>query len=162
MNLLSFQDVRRNWYHLETLHENKNDYLYITSYKNGIKTIHEKLEANTSGLYCVQIRAVESYATMSWRLVKNDEFGLWHGRLGHLSATIICRIIVNTRGHPLKNTKVLLSKDYSCETCSQGKLITRPSFNKVDLESPTFLQKIQGIFLAQYTYQVVHFDILWC
>ena len=54
------------------------------------------------------------------------------------------RIILNSRGHPLKNTKVLLSKDYSCETCSQGKLITRPSMTKVDLESPTFLQRIQG------------------
>ena len=54
------------------------------------------------------------------------------------------RIIVNTRGHPLKNTKVLLFKDYSCETCSQGKLITRPSLNKVNLESPAFLQRIQG------------------
>ena len=54
------------------------------------------------------------------------------------------RIIVNTRGHLLKNTKVLLSKDYSCETCSQGKLIIRPSLNKVNLESPTFLQRIQG------------------
>ena len=88
---------------------------------------------------------------MSWRLVKNDEFGLWHGRLGHLSATIICRIIVNTRGHPLKNTKVLLSKDYSCETCSQEKLIIMPSLNKVDLESPSFFKEFKGVFVAQYT-----------
>ena len=51
-NLLSFQDIRRNGYHLETLNANKNDFLCITSYKNGIKTIHEKLEANNSGLYC--------------------------------------------------------------------------------------------------------------
>ena len=50
----------------------------ITSYKNGIKTIHEKLEANNSGLYCAQIRAIESYATMSWRLVKPNEFGYTH------------------------------------------------------------------------------------
>ena len=54
------------------------------------------------------------------------------------------RIILNSKGHLLKNTKVLLSKDYSCETCSQGKLITRPSMTKVDLEFPSFLQRIQG------------------
>ena len=54
------------------------------------------------------------------------------------------KIILNLRGHPLKNTKVLLSKYYSCETYSQGKLITRPSMTKVDLESPSFLQRIQG------------------
>ena len=81
---------------------------------------------------------------MSWRLVKPDEFGLWNDRLGHPCATMMRIIIVNTRGHLLKNTKVLLSKDYFCETCSQGKLITRPSLHKVDLNSQTFLQRIQG------------------
>ena len=54
------------------------------------------------------------------------------------------RIILNLRGHHLKNTKILLSEDYSCETCSQEKLITRPSMTKVDLEFPSFLQRIQG------------------
>ena len=47
-NLLSFQDIRQNGYHLETLNANKNDFLCITSYKNGIKTILEKFEANNS------------------------------------------------------------------------------------------------------------------
>ena len=42
------------------------------------------------------------------------------------------RIILNSRGHLLKNTNVLLSKDYS------------PSMTKVDLESPSLLQRIQG------------------
>ena len=92
--LLSFQDIRRNGYHIETLNANKNDFLCITSYKNGIKNIHEKLEANNSGLYCVQIRVIESYATMSWRLVKPDEFGLWHDRLGHSSAIMMRRILL--------------------------------------------------------------------
>ena len=54
------------------------------------------------------------------------------------------RIIQNTKGHPLKDTKVLLSKDYNCEACSQGKLIIKPSITKVDLESPLFLQRIKG------------------
>ena len=51
-------------------------------------------------------------------LINPDEFGLWHDCLGHPGATMMRRIIINTRGYPLKNTKVLLSKDYSCETCS--------------------------------------------
>ena len=75
-NLLSFQYVCRNGYHLETLNANKNDFLCITSYKNGIKTILEKFDANNSGLYCVQIKVIESYATMSQRLAKPNEFGL--------------------------------------------------------------------------------------
>ena len=37
-----------------------------------------------------------------------------------------------------------MSKDYNCEACSQGKLIIKPSITKVDLESPLFLQIIQG------------------
>ena len=89
-----------------------------------IKTIHEKLEDSNLGLYYVPIRAIESYTTLSWRLVSLDEFGLWHDRLGYPGATIMHRIISNSRGHLLKNIKILLSKYYSCETCSQGKLIT--------------------------------------
>ena len=96
------------------------------------------------GLYCVMIKAVETYSTISWRLVNPDQFGLWHDRLGHPGTTMMRRIIQNTKGHPLKDTKVLLSKDYNCEACSQGKLIIKPSITKVDLESPLFLQRIQG------------------
>ena len=76
---------------------------------------------------------------MSWRMVKPDEFGLWLDRLGHPGATMMHRIILNYKRHLLKNTNVLLSKHYSCETCSQEKLITRPSMTKVDIESPFFL-----------------------
>ena len=110
----------------------------------GLKTIHEKLEASSMGLYCVMIKAVETYSTISWRLINPDQFGLWHDHLGHPSATMMRRIIHNTKRHPLKDTKVLLSKDYNYEACSQGKLIIKPSITKVDLESPLFLQRIQG------------------
>ena len=143
-NLLSFKDVCRNGYHVETIYEQNKEYIGITSYKMGLKTIHEKLEASSMGLYCVMIKAVETYSTISWRLVNPDQFGLWHDRLGHPGASMMRRIIQNTKGHPLKDTKVLLSKDYNYEACSQGKLIIKPSITKVDLESPLFLQRIQG------------------
>ncbi|OMP03727.1 Integrase, catalytic core [Corchorus capsularis] len=143
-NLLSYKDVRRNGYHLETLNELNKDYLGIASHKMGQKTIHEKLEASKTGLYLFTIRAMELYATIPWKLVNPDVFGLWHDRLGHPGATMMRRIIKNTRGHPLKDSKVLLSKDYICESCSQGKLIIKPSITKVDHESPSFLQRIQG------------------
>ena len=58
--LLSFKDVRRNGYHLETINDNDIDCLCMISYKMGIKIIHEKLKASTSRLYCVLIRAIES------------------------------------------------------------------------------------------------------
>ena len=46
--LLSFKDVHRNGYYLERINENYIDYLYIISYKMGIKTIHEKIKASIS------------------------------------------------------------------------------------------------------------------
>ena len=54
------------------------------------------------------------------------------------------RIIKNSHGHSLKNQKILLSSDYPCTICSQGKLIVKPSHTKVLVESPTFLERIQG------------------
>ena len=81
---------------------------------------------------------------MTWKLISLEEFRLWHDRLGHLSATMMLRIILNSKGHPLKNIKVLLSKDYSCETSSQGKLITQPFITNVNFESLSFLQRIQN------------------
>ena len=59
-NLLSFKDVRRNGYYLETIIEADIDCLCIISQKMGIKTIHEKIKALISGLYCVPIRAIVS------------------------------------------------------------------------------------------------------
>ena len=63
-NLLSFKDVRRNGYHLETINDNDIDCLYIISYKMEIKIIHEKLKVSISGLYCIPIRAIESYTNV--------------------------------------------------------------------------------------------------
>ena len=55
------------------------------------------------------------------------------------------RIIENSYEHPsnnlpLKNQKILQSNELSCDACSQGKLIIRPSLAKVGTESPTFLE----------------------
>ena len=57
---------------------------------------------------------------------------------------MICRIVQNCNGHPLTSKQILKSHDFSCTTCSQGKLIIRPSFTKIVSESPTFLERIQG------------------
>jgi hypothetical protein len=54
------------------------------------------------------------------------------------------RIIDSTNGHPLKDLKIILSKDLSFAACSLGKLIIRPSKNKIKNESPLFLERIQG------------------
>ena len=37
-----------------------------------------------------------------------------------------------------------MPNEFSCNPCSQGKLIVRPSFNKIMFESPVFLERIHG------------------
>ena len=55
---------------------------------------------------------------------------------------MIRRIIKHSNGHPLNNQKILLPNELSCEACLQGKLIVRPSINKIMFESPVFLERI--------------------
>ena len=54
------------------------------------------------------------------------------------------RIIENSQGHELENQKILLSHEYPCVACSQGKLIVKPSHTKVKFESPIFLEIVHG------------------
>ena len=54
------------------------------------------------------------------------------------------KIIENSHGHTLKSPNILHSKEFSCAACSQGKLIIKPSTVKVGIESPAFLERIQG------------------
>ncbi|GAV70475.1 hypothetical protein CFOL_v3_13973, partial [Cephalotus follicularis] len=60
-NLLSFKDIRRNGYHIETTNENGKEYIYITGNASGRKQILEKLPGLSSGLYVMKIRAIESH-----------------------------------------------------------------------------------------------------
>ena len=64
-NLLSFKDIHRNGYHIETMNENNIEYLYITSIISGHKLIMEKLLIFFSGLYHTTIKPIESYVVMN-------------------------------------------------------------------------------------------------
>jgi GAG-pre-integrase domain len=66
-------------------------------------------------------------------------FSLWHDRLGHPDNIMMRKIIESVNGHPLKDLKILLSKDLLCAACSLGKLIIRSSKNKIKNESLLFL-----------------------
>ncbi|WRX28465.1 Reverse transcriptase [Theobroma cacao] len=44
----------------------------------------------------------------------------------------------------IENQKIFQSNEFSCAVCSQDKLIIRPSPTKVEIESPMFLERIQG------------------
>ena len=143
-NLLSFKDIRRNGYHIETLNEGNKECLYITSIISGKKIVAEKLPAFSSGLYHTTIKSIESNVVVNQKFNDPKIFNLWHDRLGHPGSSMIRRIIEHSNGHPLKNQKILFPNELSCEACSQGKLIVRPSINKIMSESPVFLERIHG------------------
>ena len=57
-NFLSFKDIHKNGYHIETMNECNTKYLYITSIVYNKKLIVEKLSAFSSGLYHTIIKSV--------------------------------------------------------------------------------------------------------
>ena len=142
-NLLSFKDIRLNGYHIETKNENNVEYLCITS-NNTQKRILEKLHAFSSGLYHTTIRTIEAHNVMNQKFTDPQIYVLWHDRLGHPGSTMMRRIIANSNGHSLSTKDIILSNDKPCQACSQGKLIIKPSQLRIDAESPSFLQRIQG------------------
>ena len=81
--MLSFKDIRRNGYHIETMNEDNVEYLYITSIISGQKLIMEKLSAFSSGLYHTTIKPIESYVVVNQKFNDPKVFFIWHDRLGH-------------------------------------------------------------------------------
>ena len=70
-------------------------------------------------------------------VVKEDPqiLTMWHDHLGHLDSIMMRRIIENSHGHSLKGQKIFQTSNISCEACSLGKLIMRPSQAKIKTES---------------------------
>ncbi|PIN19665.1 hypothetical protein CDL12_07642 [Handroanthus impetiginosus] len=64
-NLLSFKDIRRNGYHIETINDQNIEYLHITRVISGKKHVLEKLPAFFSGLYYTSINMVETHAVVN-------------------------------------------------------------------------------------------------
>ena len=64
-NFLSFKDICQNGYHIETMNDDSNEYLLITSIIYGEKHILEKLLSFSCGLYQTIIRPIESYVVMN-------------------------------------------------------------------------------------------------
>jgi hypothetical protein len=106
-----FKDIRRNGYHIETMTENNIEYLQIIMIKYGQKIILENMEALSSGLYCTNISSIESNMVSNQKLYDMKLFTLWYDRLSHPGNIMIRRIIESANGHPLKDLKILLSKD---------------------------------------------------
>ena len=74
INLLSFKDIRRNGYRIETMNHDANEYLLITSIIFGQKCILEQLSSLSCGLYQTTIRSIESYAVMNQKFNDSNAF----------------------------------------------------------------------------------------
>ena len=77
-NLLSFKDIRRNGYHIETTNEDNTEYLYITNVVSGKKNILEKLPLFSSGLYYRNISTIEAHAIVNQKFTDENNFIVWH------------------------------------------------------------------------------------
>lgn len=111
---------------------------------SGKKFELEKLIALSFVLYYTSISMVETLEIIIKFFTKSNEFIIWHDLLGHLSFNMMYKIIDSLDGHSLKNHKILQFKEFSYATCCEGKFITTPSIINVDIESPNFLERIQG------------------
>ena len=63
-NLLSFKNIRRNGYHIETINKGQEEYLLITSTNSSQKLVLEKLTAFSSELYYMKTKIIESHIVM--------------------------------------------------------------------------------------------------
>ena len=100
------------------MNEGNKESLYITSIIYGKKIVVEKLSTFSSRLYHTTIKSIESYAVMNQKFNDQKIFTLWHNRLGHPRSSIMQRIIEQSHEHPLKNLKILLPNEFSCDPCS--------------------------------------------
>ena len=100
------------------MNEDNKESLYITSIIYGKNIVAKKLSAFFSGLYHMTIKPIESYAVMNQKFNDPKIFTLWHNRLGHPGSLMMQRIIEQSHGHPLKNKKILLPNEFSCDPCS--------------------------------------------
>ena len=104
-NLLSFKDIRRNGYHVETINEMNVEYLGITKIVSDQNYVLEKLSTLSSGLYYAKISTIEAHSIVNQKFTDLKTFVLWHDRIGHPGSIMMTRIIENSNGHPLKNLK---------------------------------------------------------
>ena len=96
--LLSYKDIRRNGFHIETHNDNKDEYLFITKNDGYNKQLLEKIPSLSTGLYFTYIKPVQHVA---YKIIFQnlDIFKRWHDRLGHPGIGMMRKIISNSLGH---------------------------------------------------------------
>lgn len=102
--LLSYRDIRRNGFHIDTHEDNDEECLLITKNNGYGKQLVEKILSLPSGLYYTYIKSVP-HVTYKVIFQNVDAFHIWHDRLGHPSVGMMRKIISNSTGHNLNSAK---------------------------------------------------------
>jgi hypothetical protein len=123
--LLSYKDIRRNGFHVETHNDNKDEYLFITKNDGYIKQVLENfLQYHQDYI----IHTSNPYNIVAYKIIFQnlDVFKPWHDHLGHPGIGMMRKIVSNLLGHHMNTSKFPKSSDFMCTTCAMGKLILRP------------------------------------
>ena len=119
--LISFRDIRKNGFHIETIEDNNEEFLLFTKDYGYGKQVLEKIPSLSSGLYYTYIKPVEHVAYKV--IFQNvDAFQTWHDRLGHPGIGMMRKITSNSIGHNLLESKFPQSSDFVCTSCATGNL----------------------------------------
>ena len=110
--MLSFKDIRRNKYHIETMNKDNIEYLQITNIICGSKSMLEELPALSIGLYYTRINTIEAHHAIMKSEFNNsqNDFMVWHERLGHPGAIMMRRIVAKFRWTSIKEPEDSITK----------------------------------------------------
>ena len=88
-NLLSFKDICKNGYHIETMNKGNKESFYIAYIIYGKQIVAEKFPTFSSRLYYTTIKPIESYTVMNQKFNDPKIFTLWHNRLGYRGSSMM-------------------------------------------------------------------------
>ena len=142
--LLSFKDIHANGFHVETNDDEGEECLIMTRKHGDQKTIVESFPSVKESLYYMYVKPQSDIAVFKTIFSNQESYRIWLDRLGHPGLNMMQRIVKNSNGHNLATKEFPNQEDFLCIACAKGKLITRPSKLKIQAESMSFLERIQG------------------
>jgi len=157
--LLSYRDIRKNGFHVDTHEDNAEEFLLIIKCNRYGKQIIEKIPSLPFGLYYTYIEPVVYVAYKLFFFSNLDTFHIWHDRLDRPGVGMMRKSISNSNGHNLNLVEFPKSSDFVCTAYAMGKLILGPSYLKIQTEPPKFLE--WEIFVAPLTHCLDHLGTLW-
>jgi len=92
--LISYRDIRKNGFHIETHEDNKEEYLLFTKDNGYGKQIFEKIPSLSSGLYYTYIKPIKEFVALKTIFRNPESYRVWHDRLGHPGLGMMRKILV--------------------------------------------------------------------